>query len=215
MPNAGGARAPRGRRVRFWVDPRFAIGLGLIAASVAGVSAIVASADSSMQVYVARSPLSPGDRVIAADLDTRSVTLDGAQHLYLVPADLDDTGVVVTKAVAAGEFVPASAVGSTVGIRQSSVVITVNGQLPASVGPGSTVDVWASRETEAGVYGPPMVLVSGAGVVRLVESEGIVVDDRAGVVEVLVPRNRIARVLEALANDDVLSIVPTSLPAKG
>jgi len=213
MPNAGSARTPRGRRRRFWFDPRFAIGLVLIVASVVGVAAIVTTADDSVLVYAARSPLAAGDRVDASDLEARNVRLDGAEHLYLTSDDLD-TGVVVTRTVAAGELVPASAVGSTVGIRQSSVVLTLTGQLPASVAAGSTVDVWASRETESGVYGAPTVLVSGASVVRLVESDGIVVDDRASAIEVLVPRNRIARVLEALANDDVLSAVPTSLPAK-
>lgn len=215
MEHDSAARAGAARRKRFWFDPRFGIGLALIAASVVGVVAIVAATDSSVQVLVARGALLPGDVLAPGDLDSRSVSIDGAHALYLLPDDIAEDGVVVTRPVSAGEFVPASAVGSTVGIRQSSVVITVDGPLAASVTAGSTVDVWASRESGVGQFGPPVVLVSNAVVVRIVDAQGIVVSDRSAPVEILVPRTRIARVLEALANDDVLSIVPTSLPAKG
>ena len=38
------------------------------------------------------------------------------------------------------------------------------------------------------------------------------VDDGSAAVEVLVPRAQVARVLEAVANDDSISVVPSSLP---
>jgi len=50
--------------------------------------------------------------------------------------------------------------------------------------------------------------------VRLVDREGFVVDDGSAALEVLVPRAQVARVLEAVANDDAISVVPSSLPAK-
>jgi hypothetical protein len=59
------------------------------------------------------------------------------------------------------------------------------------------------------------VIVSGATVVRVIESDGLVASDDAASLELLVPRLRIARVLEAVANDDAMSIVPASIPAKG
>jgi len=203
------------QRRRFWFDPRFAIGLALIGASVVGVFLIVNGADTSVRVLAARAPLSPGDIVTSDDLVVTSVRVDGALDHYLVAADVPEGGLVLTRPVAEGELVPATAVGSAAGLTQSSMVITVNQQLPASIGPGSTVDVWAARELESGLYGPPIVVVSTATVVRIVDTSGLVVDDTAGTVEVLVPRLRIARVLEAVANDDALSIVPTSIPVKG
>jgi len=203
------------QRRRFWFDPRFAIGLALIAASVVGVFLIVNGADTSVRVLAARAPLSAGDIVDSDDLVVTSVRVDGALDHYLVADDVPEGGLVLTRPIAAGELVPASAVGSAAGLTQSSMVITVNQQLPASIGPGSTVDIWAARELESGLYGPPIVVVSSATVVRIVDSSGLVVDDSEGTVEVLVPRLRIARVLEAVANDDALSIVPTSIPVKG
>ena len=200
------------QRKRFWFDPRLAIGLVLIVASVAGVLGIVSSADASVSVLAARDSLAPGDRIDEDDLITTSVRLAGAGDLYLLPGDVPDEGLVVTKAVAEGELVPTSAVGSTAGTRFASVVVTINGQLPASVQTGATVDLWAARKGELSSFGAPAVIVSGATVVRLIESEGLVTSGEATAIEMLVPRTRIARVLEAVANSEALSIVPVSLP---
>ena len=209
-------KTPAGRpKRRFWFDPRFAIGLVLVVASVAGVFVVVSSADTSTRVYAARDALAPGDTIDAGDLVVSSVRLASVDELYLVPGDVPDDGLVVTRTVAAGELVPASAVGARAGVSLASVVITLGGQLPASVKPGSTVDLWAASEEETNLFGPPVVIVSGATVVRVIESDGLVASDNAASLELLVPRLRIARVLEAVANDDAMSIVPASIPAKG
>lgn len=200
------------QRKRFFFDPRLAIGLVLIAASVAGVLGIVSSADASVSVLAARDALAPGDRIDADDLIATSVRITGADDLYLLPSDVPDEGLVVTKAVAEGELVPASAVGSRAGTRFASVVVITNGQLPGSVVSGSTVDLWAARKGELSAFGAPSVIVSGATVVRVIESGGLVTSGEATTLEILVPRTRIARVLEAVANVDALSVVPVSLP---
>ena len=200
------------QRKRFWLDPRLVIGLVLIAASVAGVLGIVSSADASVSVLAARDALAPGDRIDEDDLVATSVRIAGAGDLYLLPGDVPDEGLIVTKAVAEGELMPTSAVGLTAGTRFASVVITVNGQLPGSVESGATVDLWAARKGELSSFGAPSVIVSGATVVRLIESEGLVTSGEVTTLELLVPRSRIARVLEAVANADALSVVPVSLP---
>ncbi|WP_411699300.1 hypothetical protein [Conyzicola sp.] len=214
MTSAARDRAPRPARKRFWFDPRFAIGVVLVAASVVGVVSIVGAADTSLLVYAAREPLTPGDRIDGDDLVATNVRLDGAAELYLLPSDLPDDGLVVTKPVADGELVPASAVGSMLGEQQTAIVLAVNGELAASVVAGSGVDVWSARQIGSGLFEAPAVIVSAATVVRLVDREGFVVDDGSAAIEVLVPRSQIARVLEAVANDDAISVVPASLPGK-
>ncbi|CAN5217742.1 hypothetical protein BH11ACT4_BH11ACT4_02590 [soil metagenome] len=203
------------KRKSFAFDPRLAIGLLLVVASVAGVVAIVSAADSSVRVYAARDLLAPGDRVLPGDLEERSVRLDSTAALYLAPGDVPAAGFVVTRPVAEGELVPASAVGSVDGLRLTSVVLTMDGQFAASVQPGSVVDVWSAEQTDSNHFGPPAVIVPGATVVRLVEADSIVAADRSVGIEVLVPRSKVARVLEAIANDDAISIVPASIPARG
>jgi hypothetical protein len=86
------------------------------------------------------------------------------------------------------------------------------GPLAASVQPGAIVDVWAARELENNQFGAPAVIVGGAIVVRLVTSDSIVSRSQVNGLEVLVPRTRIARVLDAVANSDAISIVPASAP---
>jgi hypothetical protein len=209
------AQQARPARKRFWFDPRLAIGLVLIAASVAGVLGIVSSADASVQVLAAREALAPGDRIDTSDLIATSVRLQSVDGLYLLPGDVPEDGLVVTRAVGEGELVPASAVGAKAGLGLASVVVTINGQLPGAITPGATADLWASRHEESNAFGPPSVIVSGATVVRVIESDGLVTSGDITTLEILVPRLRIARVLEAVANDDALSIVPTSIPIKG
>ncbi|MEP6480131.1 MAG: hypothetical protein ABJB03_12110 [Rhodoglobus sp.] len=204
----------KGAKTTFWIDPRFIIGLLLVASSVGGVYAVVTAADTTVPAYTARDALSQGQVVHLDDLVESHVRLDGANDLYLLEGDVPAAGLVVTKPVAAGELVPASAVGAEAGQRFASVVLTLTSQLPGSVDAGSSVDLWSAKETKEG-FGAPTVLVSSATVVRLVESEGLVVDKSVATVEVLVPKSKIARVLEAVANGDALSMVPVSIPAKG
>jgi hypothetical protein len=185
----------------------------LVVVSVGGVVATIAAADSSIQILSARTTLLPGDEVTVADLVATNVRLDTNAGLYLTPDGFPQEGFVMVRTVAAGELLPIAAVGLVTGSEFSALVLIPRGALSASIESGSVVDVWASRETEAGQFGAPLVLVPAALVVRIVESEGIVVGDSAGSVEVLVPRTRIARLLEAIANDDALSLVPASLPA--
>jgi hypothetical protein len=56
------------------------------------------------------------------------------------------------------------------------------------------------------------VLVSSATVVRVLEPDGLVAGRDGGSVEVLIERAKIARVLEAISNEDAISLVPVSLP---
>jgi len=207
--------APAQRRRRFWFDPRFAIGILLVVASVGGVLSIVSSADASTQVYAARDAIAPGDRIDADDLVAVSVRIDQSGELYLAPGDVPDEGLVVVRSVGDGELVPTSAIGSAAGLRLASVVVTVNGQLPESIAPGAVVDLWAASQQDSSSFGPPSVIVTGATVVREVESEGLVASGDVSSLELLVPRSKVARVLEAIANEDALSAIPASLPVRG
>lgn len=203
-------RRDRPRRL-LGVDPRLVIGILLVVASVAGVYAVVTSTDRSILVYAASSTVNPGDRIYAGDLQPTSVRLGDAGSRYLVAGDLPPDGLLVTRSIAAGELVPVSAVGSAASVRFGSIVVVVSGQLSKSIAPGVVVDVWSAAETEAGEFGPPVVLVGSATVVRIVETGGLITDHGGGV-ELLVPRERIARVLEATANANAISLVPVGIP---
>ncbi|MEO7348408.1 MAG: hypothetical protein ABIW32_00870 [Terrimesophilobacter sp.] len=196
----------------FWFDPRLAIGIGLVVASVTGVIAVVTTADSSVLVYAASTPLTPGDRIYPGDLLETSVRLGSADDRYLSRGDVPAEGVLVTRTVSAGELVPASAVGAASSSRVASVVVRVSGELSHSIVPGTVTDVWSAAVTDERGFGPPSVLVGSVTVVRIVESSGLVRDAKGQIVELLVPRDKIARVLEAVVGGDTITLVPVSIP---
>ena len=197
-------------RRRFWVDPRFVIGLVLVAASIAGVSAIVVGSDRTTAVYTARHTLTIGDQLKKSDLVESRVRLGRAADLYLTPPTA--SGLVVIRTIVAGELVALSAVGESSGELMTSVVVDVPGRLAASVGSGSVVDVWSARATGPGEYAPPTILVAQAVVVRIVIPTGIIAADNGQSVELLVPKANVADVLEAIMNGDALAIVPVNTP---
>ena len=203
---------PTRTRRRFWVDPRFIIGLVLVAASIAGVGAIVAGTDRTTAVYTARHTLSVGDQLRAADLVETRVQLGGAADLYLVPSTGLKGGLLVTQTILTGELVARSAVGESSGSDVTSVVVDVPGRLAASIAAGSVVDIWSARATGPSEYAPPTILVGQAVVVRIVEPTGIIAASSGQSVEMLVPKANVGAVLEAIMNGDALAIVPVNTP---
>ncbi|MCU1535426.1 MAG: hypothetical protein JWR53_1907 [Glaciihabitans sp.] len=211
-PGAPAVPAAQQRRKRFWFDPRFAIGLTLVGVSVVGAVALFSATDASSEVLAARSALAPGQKITSGDLVAVKVRVAAADRLYLHERDVPDAGVVVTRAVAAGELVPTAAIGSVAGLQLASVVLSLEQKLPASVGAGSNVDVWAAPAVEGGSFGPPIVIVSSAIVVKVSNDSALVAGSASTAVEVLVPRFATARVLEAIANKAAITVVPVDLP---
>lgn len=215
MPKSAPGAAKR--RHSFWFDPRFAIGLVLVVLSVIGVTGLVSAANASVDVLAARTALTPGEHVTTADLVPTSVRAGAIPKLYLTAKDVPGAGVIVTRAIAAGELVPASAVGSEAGTDLTSVVVSVNSALAASVGPGARVDLWSAAEaptTDGGnaSFAAPTVVVSSAIVVRIVDQKNLVTTGSGSSIELLVPKTATASVLDAIANGAALSIVPVDLP---
>ena len=159
----------------------------------------------------ARAPLAVGDRVDASDFVLTPVRFDTADDLYLTPDSFPADGVLITRSIAAGELIPAAAVGTRAGVSLSSIVIEIDGTLATSIGPGAVVDVWSARQNGNGEFGPPSVLVGEASVVRLVEATGLIAGGTGQAIEVLVPKEKVAAVLESVANSDTLALVPVNL----
>ena len=213
MPSLVSRRSSAPGRLRSaLLDPRLILGVILVAGSVVGVVALVAATDDAVEVYVARDPVAPGDLLTTRDLVVRTVGPAATADRYLSPGDIPSGGVLAGRAIGEGELVAATAVGDAAGLHESAIVIDTPTRLPASVGPGSTVDLWASRVDDGGTTAAPVVIVSGASVVRLIETESIVGGGTVSGVELLVPKSRIARVVEALARGDVLAVIPTGIP---
>ena len=215
MSRRSGRTQSQARARAFVLDPRLAIGVVLVAASVVGVVSLVAATDDSIEVYAAGATFTPGDRVLSSDLVVRSVKLNEAADHYIVRGELSEQGFVATRSIGVGELVPTSSLGSHDGLSLTSVVVAPQSGLSGSVAPGASVDVWASPEDDNGQYAAPGVIISGAVVVRLLDDDSLVSSAQGSAIELLVPRSRVARLLEAMANGDVLSVIPANLPAEG
>lgn len=207
------ARRPeRAERGALRLDPRLLIGIVLVAASTAGVWALVTGLDDSIEVYAARGTLTPGTRVDADDLDRVSVRLGASADQYLAPGDVPDGGLVVARTVGPGELVPGSAVDTVEHAGLATVVVPSRAALPSTLAPGATVDVWAARRADRDTYEPPAVLVAGAEIAAVQEPEGMV-DSGGSSVELLIPREKVAALLESLAAGDVIDLVPARASA--
>jgi hypothetical protein len=200
------ASAPDAKTRRFWIDPRFVVGILLIVASVAGVCLLLASQNRTIAVYVARDTLVQGDRVTADDFEVANVRVPASDR-YLAAGGIPGSAVVL-RTVDKGELVPSSAVGDATRTALTSVVVTASGPISASVAAGSSVDVWAARSDSDKDYEPPVVLVDGAVVVAVQHDDSLVADRGSVSVEVRVPAARVASVLQAIADGRTISVVP-------
>lgn len=195
-------------RRAFWGDARFFLGILLIVASVAGVWLVVASSRQTVPVYAAQHTIVPGEAIDAGDLRVVDVALGPLAGTYLAPDDLDG-GTVATRTIEAGELVPAASVDAADAVRTTSVVVRSSVDVPASVGPGSAVEVWAAPMIERGVYDAPRILVADATVVS-VDRDDSVIGGGAAALELVIPRADVAAALAAMADQSALSIVPSA-----
>lgn len=195
---------------RAWLDPRLAIGAVLVVASIVGVWLVIQSASRSTTVWVASETLLPGDVIGAGDVEAVELRMEGATDAYLAGAATPE-GLVVVSPVGAGEALPLTALGDAASVDLATVVLALDGGLASSVVEGSVVDVWAAPPGEQGAFEAATVLVGDAVVVGLVADEGIIADDAVRL-EVLVPREDVAGVLDAVANAHAIHVVPVATP---
>lgn len=195
-------------RRAFWGDARFFLGVLLVAASVAGVWLVVTAARQTVPVYAAAHTLVPGQVIEPGDLEVVDVALGALAGAYL-PAEHSAGALVATRTVEAGELVPAASVGEARSARTTNVVVRSAVDVPASVGAGAVVEVWAAPIREDGGYDEPRVLVADATVVSVTRDDSMI-GGGAAALELVIPRADVSATLAAMADESALSIVPAT-----
>lgn len=151
----GAVEPPAAVRTRgpTWRDPRLWVGLVIVAASVLAGARLLERADDSVRVWVARSDLSAGAPLGAADLTTRQVRFsnEADQALYLLADEPLPEGLHLLRGLGAGELVARTATGAA----EDPGLLTVPIALPAlavppDVATGDRVDVWVTSESRSG-----------------------------------------------------------------
>ncbi|WP_062463534.1 SAF domain-containing protein [Demequina soli] len=183
-----------------WRDPRLVVGLLLIAVAVAGVALTLRSADRTAPVYAAATTLAPG-----AVLDESNVVVAHVRvgEGYLEAPDAAPFGRVVTRAVGAGELIPATAVAAREDYDGRPVAVVATALIAAGVEAGATVDVWVTPEAGAG----GSTRVGEALPVAAVERDDGAFGAGGQTVYVVVPADAVGDLLDALAGAADVAVV--------
>lgn len=193
------------RRPR-WKDPRLIVGIVLVVASVLMGALLVSRLSETTPVLVARSPIVPGDAIDPDNLTTVEIRLGEQDELYVGGFEGIPEGSVATRTVQAGELLPASAVGQAADVPLRPIVIPVDATVAESVTPGATVELWHTSPADRdGGEGEAQLLVE-EGLVRSID-EGSSLGMRSMAVEVLVPRDELAAVLQVLSQEERLDVI--------
>jgi hypothetical protein len=160
--NLGNIDAPLAARAARpgWRDPRLWIGVALVAASVVAGGRLLGGGDHTIAVWVAADDLAEGQPLSEADLAVRRVRFDqdaDAQR-YLLVGNRLPAHTTLGRAVGGGELVPQSALGARDDGLLEVPIWAPSDAIPASVGPGSTVDVWVTPAAGARSSGARLVL---------------------------------------------------------
>ena len=127
-----------------WRDPRLWIGVAIVAVSVVAGARILGAADDSVTVWAAARDVAPGDTVGEDDLVSTSVRFGDSTdvgHYLLTSSPLPDD-LRLTRALGAGELVPAAALGS--GEESDTVIVSLafpHELIPTNIGAGSVIEL--------------------------------------------------------------------------
>ncbi|MPT15108.1 MAG: hypothetical protein E2601_09415 [Microbacterium sp.] len=197
-------RSPR-RRLRG--DLRFAVGIVLVLASVAGVWSIVTAADQASPVLQARRTIVRGEVLRASDFQTVDVALGAVSDDYLRPEQLA-AGRIAARTLTKGELLPRTATAGAESSHTTTVVVESSVALPEDVATGTEVEVWQAPLRDDGrSYDEPRILVGDVAVRTVLEPDGLLADGAAEV-EIVIDRSDVAAVLGAVTGGAALSVVP-------
>lgn len=196
-----------------WRDPRLLLGILLVMGSVAGVVALVDSADRTTQVYAVQYDIAPGSPVRAEDLVAVPVRLGGAEKHYLTVASGVPEDTVAGSVLREGELVARSALAEPDSLDRKPVGLRVEDPLPASTETGSRVDIWASMPNAQNGFDEPERLIEAAEISELTVTESALGANRSTELLVLVEDSDLPLLLSALSNQAKVTVV--SNPSAG
>jgi hypothetical protein len=159
----------RTRRAR-WKDGRLLLGVLLVAITALAGAKLLSAADDTTAVWAAKRDLPIGVVLSGDDLTTVNVrfTSDAASGQY-VTADADLKGLVVTRPIGKGEFVPREAATTKSDSQRTELPLSVaTGRLPSDTAVGDHVDVWVVAKDQ-----PARLLWAEVRVVQIDAVKGV------------------------------------------
>ncbi|MBT0774123.1 SAF domain-containing protein [Kineosporia sp. J2-2] len=194
-----------------WRDPRLIVGLVLLFGSIAAGARLMAEAGQTRAVYAARTALPPGTALTAEVLKVVRVRVEGADAGYLDAASPLPAGAVLLRTVGEGELIPVAAIGSAASLSVRPVTIPLDGPPPGGLVAGGRADIWAAvphRDQSRGGFQAPRQIADGVEVFAVSAPGAGLNSARSGSLQVLVAEDALPDVLEALADESRLSVLP-------
>lgn len=204
---APAAAAPRLKKPS-WKDPRLLLGILLVLASVAGVSALLASQDRTTQVLAASRDLPVGTALKAADFDVVQVSLGGLEGTYVSAGDPFPQDAVAGNLLRSGELLVKADLTEADKLDRKPLGLDVQAPLPSGIRAGDSVDVWASLPNGQNGYSEPRRLLEAAEISELSVSDSVIGGADSTRLLVLVEDQDLPALLGALSNQAKIAVVP-------
>ncbi len=172
---------------------------------------MVALADHTQPVYAARTTLPTGTPLTADVLTVVRLKLTGTPAEYLDATRPIPIGQVLLRTVGAGELLPLSSIAAADQLLSRPVSIPIDGVPPAGLSVGGSVDVWSStkrRDAIGGGYAPAERIARTVEVFAVRTPDSGLSASRTGSVDVLLSEQELVPVLDALANEARVVLLP-------
>ena len=166
-----------------WINVRTVLGLLLFTLAFLAGLRVLGAADATVRVWAATRDLSPNTTIAADDLELVNVSLTGDVLALYASGTRDPQGAVLTRAVRAGELIPAGAVaevGADNPGRSMTIPVSPEHANGGRLQPGDRIDVVATFDA-GDVGGRSVLLLSAAEVIDVVTAGGLVVNEQSAV----------------------------------
>jgi hypothetical protein len=206
---------------------KLALGLGLILASVIGVTALVSSMSKTHGMVMAATDMPVGHVITSGDLMRTDGYVVGSRIVF--PDNVDAlVGKVTTRPLAMGEVISEAVVTASFDLDVTTLVLTVSDGVPAALSAGDTIEVWSAgmrdslgigmgmgmgtgmgTGTGSATWAPgePRPLAAGEFVARIGDAQAAALGGSVQV-EVLVAKSDVSAILAAQTRGEALVVLP-------
>lgn len=191
--------SPRPHRISTpsWFDLRLLLGVVLVLASVLIGAKVVSSASRTYPRVAARHDLAAGSILTTNDLTLARVQLPGQGTGVYVSQLQDAVGKQLSRAVSAGELIPAGALGNA--IAQTTITVPLAAAAAPDLRKGQRIELWVSTTSCSSLVLLPEVTVQD---VHADEDSTFGTGSGAQDVVISVAPDLADRVMQALALDE-------------
>ena len=191
----------------FWKDPRFLLGLALIAASILANLWLLDAARSGQAIYQSSRPIAQGEPITTDN--TTIVQVRPGSDAYLAQGALHP-GALARHSIGNGELIAASAIVYEEDMTKRRLVVTIAEGLTETINTGDTLELWSvpapTLSESAEDEGARVIASNAVLVAKLPALAGFA--NTGSRIEVLVDYDDVAAILNILSTRGELAAVP-------